>query len=189
MPNIIAGRFKTQAEADSALAAAKAAGVQPEDVTTFYVNPPGQHAIYPVGGDSHHDEGTKHAGASATAAAAIGSVAGLALGTATGAAFGEPGFMAAGAIAGAGVGGYVGSLAGGLTGSRGGKPGQATVEEPVAHLAGVVVAVHVGGGVPIDEVVRALRNSGALEVEQTQGEWRDGTWADFDPRRTPDRIA
>jgi hypothetical protein len=189
MPNIVAARFETQAEADAALEAVRAAGVSAEDATCFFVNPPGQHALYPIGGDAHHDEGTKHAGTAATAAAAIGGVAGLALGTATGAAFGEPGFTAAGAIAGAGIGGYVGSLAGGLTGSRAGKPGQASLEEPVAHKAGVMVAVHIDGSVPIDEVVRVLRAQCALEVESAQGEWRDGTWADFDPRRMPDRIA
>jgi hypothetical protein len=105
MAGIIAARFETQAEADSALDALRALGVPAADTTCFYLNPPGQHAQYPIGGDAHHDEGTKHAGASAKAAAAIGSAAGLALGTATGAAFGEPGFTAAGAIAGAGLGG------------------------------------------------------------------------------------
>jgi hypothetical protein len=189
MPNIIAARFETQAEADAALKAVSAAGIRAQDATCFYVNPPGQHAIYPIGGDAHHDEGTKHSGTAAAAAAAIGSVTGLAIGTATGAALGEPGFTAAGAIAGAGIGGYVGSLAGGLTGSRAGRPGHATTEEPVGHRSGVMVAVHIDGSVPIDEVVRVLHAQGALEVESAQGDWRKGTWVDFDPRRTPDRIA
>jgi hypothetical protein len=128
---IIAGRFETQPQADAALEALSRAAFQKRDYTCFYLTPPGQHGAYPIGGDAHHDEGTRESGKKAITAAAIGSVTGLALGTATGAALGEPGFTAAGAIAGAGIGGYVGSLAGGLTGARAGDPTEATTDEPV----------------------------------------------------------
>ena len=109
---------------------------------SFYLNPPGQHATYPIGGDAHHDEGTKHAGKTAAAGAAVGGVTGLALGTAVAAAA-EPGLAAVAAIAGAGVGAYVGSLAGGLTGTEHGDPREASTEEPVERNAGVMVAVRV----------------------------------------------
>lgn len=187
MAAIIAGRFETQAETDRAIAALAAAGFQGGDYTSFYLNPAGQHAQYPIGGDTHHDEGTKHAGKTAGAAAAIGSVTGLALGTATGAAFGEPGLTAAAAIAGAGIGGYVGSLAGGLAGSHSGDARKATLEEPVERAAGMMVAVRVGSGGE-EPVLRVLHAHGALDIERAQGEWRDGAWADFDPRRTPDLV-
>src|SRR5688500_13378804 len=107
MANIIAGRFETQPEADRAVEALAAAGFKPEDRTSFFLTPAGQHAEYPIGGDAHHDEGTKKSGKSAATSAAVGSVTGLALGTVVGAAIGEAGLTAAGAIAGAGVGGYV----------------------------------------------------------------------------------
>ena len=187
MATIIAGRFDTQAQADSAIDALKAAGIPSNDYTCFFLNPPGQHSQYPIGGDTHHDEGTKDSGKSAGAAAAIGGVTGLAIGTATGAAFGEPGLMAAAAVAGAGIGGYVGSLAGGLAGSHSGNAGQATLEEPVERAAGMMVAVRVDSGGE-EGVAQVLRAQGALEVERAQGDWRDGTWADFDPRRTPNPI-
>ena len=188
MADIIAARFETQAAADAAMAALRAAGVAAGDSTCFFLNPPGQHDQYPIGGDAHHDEGTKDAGAKAKAVAAAGSVAGLALGTATGAALGEPGFTAAGAIAGAGIGGYVGALAGGLTGSRAGDPGQASPEEPVERRGGMMVAVHVGGAVADGEILRVLRAQGALDIERAHGEWRDGRWSDFDPTRRPQFI-
>jgi hypothetical protein len=188
LAQIIAARFETQAQADSALGALRAVGVSPADSTTFYLNAPGQHAEYPIGGDAHHDEGTKHAGAQAKAVAAVGGAAGLALGAATAAALGEPALTAAGAIAGAGVGGYVGALAGGLTGSRGGKPENATTEEPVERHGGVMVAVQLGSGVTEDDIVRVMRTQGALHTERAQGELRDGEWVDFDARRPPDYI-
>src|SRR3712207_1942930 len=122
MARIIAGRFETQSQAEHTLQALHAAGFAQADATSFYLAPPGQHAVHPLGGDAHHDEGTAELGRKAGAAAAIGGVTGLALGTATGAALGEPGFTAAGAIAGAGIGGYVGALAGGLSGTRRGDP-------------------------------------------------------------------
>ena len=51
---------------------------------------PGQHDQHPIGGDAAHDEGTKHAGKTAAAGAAVGGVTGLAIGTAAAAAL-EPG--------------------------------------------------------------------------------------------------
>ena len=187
MADIVAGRFETQAEADRALDALKTAGFDRQDYTSFFLNPAGQHAEYPIGGDAHHDEGTKESGKSAAATAAIGSVTGLALGTAVGAAIGEPGFTAAGAIAGAGVGGYVGSLAGGLSGARSGNAEQATLKEPVERASGIIVAVRVDTGRE-DAAVQALRAHGALEIERATGEWRDGSWSDFDARRTPHLV-
>jgi outer membrane lipoprotein SlyB len=187
MARIIAGRFETQAQADAVLAALSRAGFQKQDYTCFYLTPPGQHGAYPIGGDAHHDEGTKESGKKAITGAAIGSVTGLALGTATGAALGEPGFTAAGALAGAGIGGYVGSLAGGLTGARSGHPAEATKDEPVERPSGIMVAVRVDEGRQ-RETIRVLRAEGALEIERAEGEWRDGAWADFDPRRIPRTI-
>lgn len=187
MAKIIAGRFETQSEADRAIEALKAAGFQSDEYTCFYLNPPGQHAQYPIGGDSHHDEGTKESGKSAAAAAAIGSVTGLALGTATGIALGEGGLTAAAAIAGAGIGGYVGALAGGLTGTHSGDPKKASLEEPVERAPGVIVAARVDRNGEA-QAVQALRAAGAMEIERATGEWQDGSWSDFDPRRTPDFV-
>jgi hypothetical protein len=188
MASILAARFETRAQADSAVDALSAAGVRATERSVFYLNPPGQHAEYPIGGDSHHDEGTKESGKTAGKGAMIGSATGLALGTATGAALGEGGFMVAAAIAGAGIGGYVGSLAGGLAGTESGDARHASVEEPVERSSGMMVAIKLGDSASEEDVLRVLRRAGAIEIERAEGEWRDGTWADFDPRRTPKLV-
>lgn len=185
MAKIIAARVQTQNDADRVLAALSQAGVAAADMTSFYLNPPGQHAQYPIGGDAHHDEGTKKSGKTAGTGAAVGGVTGLALGTAVAAAA-EPGFTAVAAVAGAGIGAYVGSLAGGLSGTRSGDLEQATVEEPVERRAGVIVAVRADEG---DEAaLRVLRAEGALDIERAEGEWRDGSWVDFDPLKPPQLV-
>jgi hypothetical protein len=33
-----------------------------------------------------------------------------------------------------------------------------------------------------------LRGQGVMDIERAAGEWRDGAWVDFDPRRTPELI-
>jgi hypothetical protein len=187
MSNIIAGRFKTQPDAEGALRAIADAGFQRDEYGSFYLNPPGQHATYPIGGDAHHDEGTKDSGKTAVKGGALGGAAGLALGTAAGAAV-DPAFVAAGAVAGAGVGAYVGSLAGGLTGARSGDAREATLAEPVERASGVMVAVCVDRDGTLDKALRVLREHGALDLERAMGDWRSGAWIDFDPRRPPQLI-
>ena len=187
MANIIAARFETQVAADRAIDALKASGCASGDITSFYLNPQGQHSTYPIGGDAHHDEGAKHAGKTAAAGATVGGVAGLAIGTAAAMAA-EPGFTAVAAVAGAGVGAYVGSLAGAMSGTESGDPSKASVEEPVEREAGIMVAVRVADASREDGVIRTLRGQGAEGLERATGEWRDGTWADFDPRRSPQPI-
>ena len=185
MANIIAARVETQADAERLLEALRRAGFAADEVTSFYLNPPGRHAEYPIGGDAHHDEGTKESGKTAAAGAAVGGATGLALGAAVAAAA-EPGMTAIAGLAGAGVGAYVGSLAGGLTGARSGRPNDATLEEPVERPAGVIVAVRTDQNE--DTAVQVLRAEGASEIERATGEWRDGSWVDFDPRRAPELI-
>ena len=189
MANIIAGIIETEEAAERALTALQAQGFGNDDLTTFYLNPPGQHATYPIGGDSHHDEGTKRAGKTAAAGAAVGGVTGLAIGTAVAAAT-DSGLGAMAAIAGAGVGAYVGSLAGGLTGTEQGEPQKASTEEPVERNAGYMIAVRADGA---DEhkAIDVLRAHGAHGVERASGVWSTGAkpaWTDFDPRHPPQLV-
>ena len=188
MAKIIAGRAETQEVADRAIAAVAELGLGGNNVTSFYLNPPGQHAEYPVGGDAYKDEGTRKSGKTAAAGATVGGVSGLALGTAVAAAA-EPGFTAVAAVAGAGVGAYVGSLAGGLSGARAGDPDRATEELPVEREAGVMVAVRTDAAPDEQKIIDALRTSGVCDIERAEGEWRDGAWVDFDPRCPPQLIA
>ena len=191
MADIIAGRFESQPDADRAIEALRSAGFGPNDLTCFYLNPPGRHATYPIGGDTHHDAGTKDAGRTAAAGSAVGGLTGLAVGTAAAAAA-EPGFTAVAALAGAGVGAYVGSLAGGLTGAHGAAPGEGTTEEPIERDAGVMVAVRIDRTVKQQEAIDTLRAHGAQAIERANGAWVDGgspAWTDFDPRTSPRLIS
>jgi len=185
MAAIIAGMLETQPKADSAIDALRAEGFGENDITSFYLNPPGMHATYPIGGDTHHDAGTKDAGKTAAAGATVGGLTGLALGTVAGAAA-EPGLTAIAAIAGAGVGAYVGSLAGGLAGTEAPEPREATSKEPVERDAGILVAVCVDRTGKEQEAIEVLRAHGAHGIERASGVWSDGAtpaWTDFDPRR------
>ena len=52
--------------------------------------------------------------------------------------------------------------------------------------AGVVVAVRTDSNEGL--ALNVLRSHSALEIERTTGEWRDGSWIDFDPRRRAQRV-
>jgi hypothetical protein len=190
MANIIAGIVETEEAANRAVAALEAQGFGRDDVTTFYLNPPGQHATYPIGGDTHHDAGTKDAGKTAAAGAAVGGITGLALGTAVAAAT-DSGLGAVAAIAGAGVGAYVGSLAGGLSGTEQGKSHEATTEEPVERNAGYMIAVRADDDGAERKAIDILRAQGAHDMGRASGAWLPGAqpaWTDFDPRKPIQRV-
>ncbi len=186
MAKIIAARFETQPEADRARDALRSAGFGGQNVTSFYLNQPGQHAQYPIGGDADHDEGTKNSGKTAATGAAVGGITGLALGTAAAIAT-EPGFATAAAIAGTGVGAFVGSLAGALSGTSDSGTSESGSRKPVAEerKAGVMVAVLAEVEGAQDTIVQTFRSQGAHAIEQAEGEWRNGEWVDFSPERAP----
>lgn len=188
MSHIIAARFETQDAANHALEELHRVGFAVDEAFTFYLTPPGQHGELPLGGDAHHDEGTKHAGGKAAAGAAIGGAAGLAIGVVAGALAAPPALAAGGALAGAGVGAYGSALAGALKGSRGGEQEKASEEEPVERPAGMMVAACVDREGMEDAAIRALRGAGAEQVERAQGEWRDGQWTNFDPTKPPEFV-
>lgn len=66
MATIIAASLQLQTQTEEAVEQLISAGFAPEKVTSFFVNPPGQHALYPIGGDHYQspgiaDEGDKNA--------------------------------------------------------------------------------------------------------------------------------
>ena len=48
-----------------------------------------------------------------------------------------------------------------------------------------MLSVRIANPVNEKRVIATLRAQGAAEVEQAQGEWRDGDWADFNPVAPP----
>jgi hypothetical protein len=180
MARIICGIFDRSVDADAALEELKREGFQRSEVDAFYVSPPGQHAMTPVGGDSPHaSEGSRTAGIGAGLGAAIGALVG-----------GGAGWIAASAgdiglvliPLGAGLGAYIGSFAGSMTRVRGGKRSSASVEHPVEPRGGRMIAVNVDRAGTEKRAIDLLKRYAARDVRRAEGEWSNGSWRDFDPR-------
>ena len=192
MTPIIAGRFEQQTQAQQAANALKGEGFAEEDITLFYVNPPGQHGTFPIGGDRKASPGATHARSGAVKGAAVGTAVGLGVGLAA-----APLVGPAGAVVGAGAGAYAGSLLGGL-GHTEEEPSRDEVEpeaesaaQPVAEMvkpvrpAGMMVAVRAPAFSRRVAAVNALRTAGARDIERADGTWQDGQWVDFNPLKPP----
>ena len=173
---IIAGRFEEKERADATLRDLAQCGFGEERSTCFFVNPPGHHDRFPLGGDRDESPGATEADNGALKGAGLGGAIGLGIGLAA-----SPVAGPAAVAAGAGVGAYVGSLAGALSsmGNRG---------EPL-RKSGFVVAVRVDDAPGEASAVRALQAAGANEIERADGLWEAGTWVDFDPTRPPVLVA
>jgi len=180
MSTIIAGGFDVSTDAQGATRRLLEAGVGPENLCRFSINPAGEHNALPAGGDRDASPGAKTAGSGAAKGAAIGAVVGGAVGIAA-----TPLLGPAGVIAGAGVGAYTGSMLGGFK--------QIDKERPAGHddvrPAETLVAVNVDAtGLARDDVVAIFEQCGARQVETAEGSWVDGEWADFDPVSSPHLI-
>jgi hypothetical protein len=182
MSHIVAGRFDHLNQAQAALEALNQEGFKRTEYDSFYVGPPGQHGMLPMGGDVHSDAASTKGGVGALAGAILGVAAGIAVGGGLVALFD---LHAATMLGCAAVGAYLGSFGGALgkLGPRRRDQPAATREHPVEPQGGEVVAVCVED--QSDREVRALsvlEQHGARDLGVTEGEWRDGAWRDFDPR-------
>lgn len=178
MSKIIAGRFDRTLDADAALDALRREGITPQEIDDFYVSPPGQNAQTPVGGDApHSSEGSRHAGFGAGVGAAVGALIGAGAGYVASSEYGLVGVLLGG-----GLGAYIGSFAGAMSKVRGGRKAQASVEHPVEPRGGRMIAVCVDRAGTEARAVAVLRRFNARDVGRAQGDWRDGSWRDFDPR-------
>lgn len=182
MTTLIAGRFTQQTQAEIASTELLRSGFLPRDMSLFYVNPQGQHDIHPIGGDEDESAGTHHA----SSGAVMGAAGGVGVGTLVGAAT-FPVLGPAGPLLGAAVGAYTGSLVGAL------KKMDKTEEhievqenspdgeEAQQRKAGVLLAVAVATPEQRAHAIQIL-GATAVEVEEAEGELKNGQWTDFDPR-------
>jgi hypothetical protein len=185
MSLIVAARFTTFPAAEDAAQKLFNAGFVEEDVTLFFVNPRGQHARYPIGGDTGTDPGAKGAPKGAGMGVTIGAVLGAVVGVAIFAAFSAPLIVS---LIAAGVGAYVGSLVGAMSRTRGsGKAGHHSAFHEESRDSGVLVAVHVSPDNQFD-AAQVLRDAGGVAIERATGRWQQGRWADFDPLKTPEPL-
>ena len=182
MSHIVCGRFDRTVDADAALEALKSEGFRREEVDSFYVTPPGQHAELLLGGDAYSDAGARQGGRGAAfgvvAGALIGGIAGFVLNQL----LALP-YVWVGVLLGAALGAYVGSLAGAMKKLHGGRHDEATPEHPVESRGGRMIAVLAERPGTEPRAVELLKRHGARDVGRTEGTWRDGSWRDFDPRQ------
>lgn len=180
MATILAATFQTKRKADSAVRALAAAGVARDAITVFHNNPPGQHAEFPVGGDEHADPVAEGAEKRTLGGAAAGAGVGAVVGGVAGGPLG--------AAAGAGVGALAGALGGTYTGLA--DRAEKMPDVPYRRAAGTIVAVNAdGAAVDRAQIIQLLSARGTVAVEEAQGEWRDGKWADFDPLLEPQFVS
>ena len=180
---IIAGRFERQDQADAALAALRQAGFQQDALAAFYLNPNGQHDIFPIGGDEQSSPGSRHSGVGAAKGGGVGAALGAAVGVAA-----TPIIGPAGIAIGAGIGAYTGSLVGAVsstdeTSDVDEQTGQPSETQPTVteRAPGVLVAVRVDDQ-SRQQAIDTFRAAGAADIEHATGELSDGQWKDFDPR-------
>jgi hypothetical protein len=174
MTIIIAGRFEQQDEAQQAVVAVQSAGFASDRVTSFYVNPPGQHDLYPVGGDRDKSPGAENSDKGSAEGIGAGGAVGAAIGVAA-----SPVIGPVGALTGALVGAHIGSLMGSL--SRTDEAGNI----PDIRHSGLLVAVAVDNRDEESRATDALRAAGGNDLERASGHIVDGDWTDFDPLSTP----
>ncbi|AOK31834.1 MULTISPECIES: hypothetical protein [Burkholderia] len=183
MAMIVTGRFTTFDEAEGGARHLYERAFGPQDVSIFFLNPGGQHARFPIGGDVYADTAAKPGGRGAV----LGALRGLLIGVIAGMSVYALGLRywfvpAAGALAGAYLGAFGGAL-GRMRGER--SEGKGMLEK---SETGVILAARVtpATAAAAEDVLRA---SGALSIECVEGEWQDGEWRDFDPVRRPGGAA
>jgi hypothetical protein len=177
MTTIIAGRFEQQSHAQDAVNVLLRSGFSAEEISSFYVNPPGQHDKYPVGGDRDKSPGTEDSSQGTAAGMSTGGLVGAAAGVAA-----VPLMGPAGPVTGALVGAHIGSLVGTLS-----KMDEAE-ETPPIRKSGMFVAVSAREADGEQNAVNSLRAAGALDIERAEGNIVNGDWEDFDPLSAPSFV-
>lgn len=180
MQTIIAGRFEQQDSSEHAVMELVRAGFAAEHVSRFYLNPPGRHDTFPIGGDVDESEGAKDAGTGMAAGAVTGGTVGAAVGAVT-----TPFTGPLGAVIGGLVGAHIGNTAGAMGAMH---DDAAEGEDPPTRHWGMMVAVGVEDEQQAEQAEQLLRSLGASDIERAMGTIEGGDWQDFNPVSTPHFI-
>ena len=187
MKTLIVGHYNLQDEAEIAARDMLRAGFAANETSLFYLNPQGQHALHPVGGDEDESPGTHEAQSGAVRGAAGGAGAGALVGAAT-----IPVLGPAGPLLGAAVGAYTGSLVGALNnmeeppGTRADAPRNKAMPDAMpdteyeARKSGYLLAVAVHTPTERKYAIEILGERAQL-LEEAEGNLQNGEWTDFDP--------
>ncbi len=181
MGHIVAGRLQQQDQVQQAIDQLLDAGFAKSKISSFYVNPAGQHDLYAIGGDRDNSPGAKDAETGVVVGAAAGGVIGMAVGVA-GIAIAGP----AGPVIGTLVGAHVGSLVGSLSEMKErGEHEDGGENEMAQRKSGMVVAVSTPDANKEGIAISILKALGADQIEYADGTIVDGNWEDFNPLATP----
>jgi hypothetical protein len=177
---IIAGRFQQQSAVEEAVEEIIRAGFPRDRISTFFVNPQGQHDTYAIGGDHDRSPGAGESGQGA----AIGAAAGGAIGIVA-----TPVLGPVGTVTGGLLGAHIGGLIGGLSkmkdkGEHGEHPADAENEEPMRR-SGMMLAVAVESDQQEQQAIHLLSSLAASDIERATGTIAEGDWTDFDPAERP----
>ncbi len=186
MTQIIAGHFQHPQQVEQAISQLHDSGFSDDKICTFYLNPAGQHDLFPIGGDRDKSPGAKETGHTMTRGAVAGGVIGGAAGIA-GVSVVGPVAPVVGAFLGAHIGSFIGSLSGM---KESGDTEEENGEENalVQRKAGMIVAVSAEQAANEDDAVEILRASGADQIERADGTITNGNWEDFNPLIAPHLI-
>lgn len=184
MSRILAGHFQLQDQIDQARAALIDAGFAEDQISAFYVNQPGQHDLYPLGGDREESPGAKETPQGVTMGVAVGGAVGAAIGAVTSIVTGP-----VGPVVGALVGAHVGSLYSLHSMKEAGELEEGDENRVLPRKAGMLIAVALSDAASEQRALLVLHSLGAAHIEQAYGTIADGDWIDFDPLTTPVPVA
>jgi hypothetical protein len=182
MSKIIAGRFDQQTAVEHAREELLRAGFTEDDVISFYVNPPGQHDRYVLGGDRNDSPGAEHSHGGLARGGVVGGVAGAAIGAVT-----APVLGPVGPVAGALVGAHVGDLIGSLSKMQEDDDARRH-HHPAVRKAGLLIAVAAHNAREEERAISVLRSLHAGDIEYAEGTITNGDWVDFDPLLPPTLV-
>jgi hypothetical protein len=184
MSHIIAGFVQQQDQVTQLMLALQNAKFDEKHISSFYVNPPGQHDILPQGGDRFDSPGTKEVLTGIAMGASGGGLVGAALGVVA--------IPIAGPLApilGAATGAHIGSLIGSVAEMK--DKGATEVGGDNAlrqRKTGMMVAVCVKDAREEVDAIHIFNSFGAVDIEKSVGKIIDGDWHDFDPLTTPQLV-
>ncbi|MYM31731.1 hypothetical protein GTP58_25710 [Duganella sp. CY15W] len=183
MSTIIAGHFQLQDEIADARLALLDAGFAATRISSFYVNPPGQHDVYALGGDHDKSPGAKESDEGVLKGGATGAVAGAVAGAAT-----IPLTGPVGPVVGALVGAHVGSLYSLHKMKEAGEPDKDGSNQLAPRKSGMMIAVAVDDAAHEQRALEVLRRLGARDIERAEGAISGGDWRDFNPNSLPELV-
>ncbi|PRC92449.1 hypothetical protein [Solimicrobium silvestre] len=169
MATIIASRFQLKEQAELVVEQLIQVGFAAGKVTSFYVNPAGQHDAYPIGGDRYQSPGMTQFGKNFAVVEAVIGVS-------------------------APKENHMGNHPYQRTGQASSE--HATVADNSVHpdditpirKAGMLVAVELEDQNFQDRAISFLKRLGAENIEKLEGEIIEGEWHDFDPLSEPSYL-